>query len=361
MTAIPVFTLSRLHERVGDELVKAVKDVVVRGQLVLGPETEAFEHELGDWYGVHAVSVASGTDALVATLLACGVHPGSEVIVPGMTMAATAIAVREVGAHPVVVDVRPDDLLLDIAAALRAVTERTSAIIPVHLYGQVQDLASLVESCRERRIAVIEDACQSFGGKGIGRTVQGDAAATSFYPTKNLGGWGAGGAVLTARDDVVSYVRAWRHYGERVRYLSEFPGRNSRLDEIQCAILRRKLRVVEGLMTERRALVARYMGAIPETVRIVGAPRGDPADALHLLAVRMPRRREVMERLGSMGIGTGIHYPVPVHQQPAVGGSCPFGAPEAESASAELLTLPLFPGMRDDEVDTVGEGLGARA
>lgn len=359
MTRIPVFTLSRLHERMGDELLKAVQRVVERGQLILGPETAAFESELETWYGAHAVTVASGTDALIAALLACGVGSGREVIVPAMTFAATAIAVREVGAEPIVVDVRPRDLLVAPEVALAAVTTRTAAIIPVHLYGQVQDLTPLVAECRERGIAVVEDACQSFGAQGLGRRVQGDASAISFYPTKTIGGWGDGGAVLTPREEVRSYVLSWRRYGQRMRYVSEQRGRNSRLDEIQCAVLRRKLPRVDEFILERRALVQRYGEVIPDGVRLVGTPRGEPTDALHLLPVRIGSRDGVVQHLASMGIGTGIHYPVPVHRQPSLDASCPLGAPEAERAASELVSLPLFPGMTEDEVDQVADALGS--
>ncbi len=349
---IPVFTLARLHERIGSELLHAVEEVAERGRFLLGPETEAFERELGARYEAEAVAVASGTDALIAALRASGVGPGGEVVVPAMTMAATGIAVLEAGAEPVIVDVRPDDLLLDLESAIAAITPRTRAVLPVHLYGMVQDLSPLLRRCARDGIAVVEDACQSIGGAGLGSRVQGDAAATSFYPTKNLGGWGDGGAVLTRRPEVAGFVRAWRHYGERTRYLTEGPGRNSRVDELQCAVLRRKLTLLDELMEERRAIVAEYRAGLPRSP-LVGAPRDRPEDSLHLLPIRVSDRERVRRALADAGIGTGVHYPVPLHHHPGLPNRCPFGAPVAEGAASELMTLPLFPGLRVDEVREV--------
>lgn len=347
---IPSFTLQRLLEREGAELLGAIRSVMERGQFLLGPETEAFERELGDTFDAEAVAVGNGTDALIAALLACGVEPGSEVVVPAMTFSATAIAPLEVGATPVVVDVRPLDLLLDLDAAVAALTPRTSAVIPVHLYGQVQDLQPLLDACRDRGVAVIEDAAQSVGAEGHGARVQGDAAATSFYPTKSLGAWGDAGAVITPRPEVAEFVRRWRHYGEHERYRSETRGRNSRIDEVQAAILRRRLPSLRGELKERRQLANAYEDALPEEVRVVGSPRGEAADALHLFAVRVENRDGVRAQLESAGIGTGVHYPTPAHEHPAIQVRLPAEAPVAEAAAQELLSLPLFPGMTVDEV-----------
>jgi dTDP-4-amino-4,6-dideoxygalactose transaminase len=356
---IPSFTLQRLLEREGPELLEAIRTVMERGQFLLGPETEAFERELGEMFAAEAVAVGNGTDALIAALLACGVEPGSEVVIPAMTVSATAIAPMEIGATPVVVDVHPQDLLLDLDAAVEALTPRTSAVIPVHLYGQVQDLGPLLARCQERGIAVVEDAAQSMGAEGRGAHVQGDAAATSFYPTKNLGAWGDGGAVITPRPEVATFVRRWRHYGEGERYRSETRGRNSRMDEVQAAILRRRLPALPGDVKERRVLANAYEENLPSVVRVVGAPRAEAEDALHLFAVRVGGRDNVRAELDAAGIGTGVHYPTATHQHPAIHVHLPVQAPVAEAAARELLSLPLFPGMRVDEVMEVCARLGS--
>ena len=355
---IPSFTLERLLAREGPELLEAIRGVMERGRFLLGPETEAFERELGETFTAEAVAVGNGTDALIAALLACGVEPGSEVIVPAMTFSATAIAPLEIGATPVVVDVRPHDLLLDLDAAMAALTPLTSAVIPVHLYGQVQDLRPVLDVCRERGIAVIEDAAQSVGAEAHGGRVQGDAAATSFYPTKSLGAWGDAGAVITPRPEVAEFIRRWRHYGERDRYRSDTRGRNSRIDEVQSAILRRRLPALPGDLKERRLLANAYEEALPAEARVVGAPRGEPADALHLFTVRVEARDRVRAELDAAGIGTGVHYPTPTHHHPAIPVRLPVEAPVAEAAARELLSLPLFPGMRMDEVMEVCARLG---
>jgi dTDP-4-amino-4,6-dideoxygalactose transaminase len=357
---IPSFTLQRLLEREGPELLEAIRTVMERGLFLLGPETEAFERELGDTFAAEAVAVGNGTDALIAALLACGVEPGSEVVVPAMTFSATAIAPAQIGATPVVVDVRPRDLLLDLEAAVAALTPRTSAVIPVHLYGQVQDLRPLLDPCRERGIAVIEDAAHSVGAEGLGSRVQGDAAAASFYPTKNLGAWGDAGAVITPRPEVAEFVRGWRHYGERDRFRTDSRGRNSRIDEVQAAILRRRLPALPGDLKERRLLANAYEETLPAGVRVVGAPRGEAADALHLFAVRVEDRDGVRAELGSAGIGTGVHYPTPTHDHPGIPVRRPVEAPVAEAAARELVSLPLFPGMRVDEVIEVCVRLGGK-
>ena len=357
---IPSFTLQRLLEKEGSELLDAVRSVMDRGLFLLGPETEAFERELGDRFAAEVVAVGNGTDALIAALLACGVKPGSEVVVPAMTFSATAIAPSEIGATPVVVDVRAHDLLLDLDAAVAALTPSTSAVIPVHLYGQVQDLRPLLDACRERGVAVVEDAAQSVGAEGLGSGVQGDAAATSFYPTKVLGAWGDAGAVITPRPEVAELVRRWRHYGERDRYRSDARGRNSRIDEVQAAILRRRLPGLPDGLSERRRLVRAYQETLPAEVRVVGTPRGGAADALHLFAVRVAARDSVRAALAAVGIGTGVHYPVATHQHAAIPVRLPAGARVAEAAAEELLSLPLFPGMTVAEVTEVCVQLGGK-
>jgi dTDP-4-amino-4,6-dideoxygalactose transaminase len=339
------------------EVDAAIARVLDSGWFILGPEGEAFERELASALGAReAVAVANGTEALQLALTALGVGPGDEVVTSPLSAAFTALAVTAVGARPVFAEVDPRTLNLDPEAAIRAITPRTKAVIPVHLYGHPADLDPLVEACRARGVAVVEDACQAHGARYKGRPVGAPSglAALSFYPTKNLGAFGDGGALLVGDPAQAERLRRLRNGGQSDRYRHELPGINSRLDELQAAILRVGLRHLAGWTDKRRALAAVYLEelrghvALPEEQAYAQA-------VYHLFVIRHPRRDALMAALKERGIGTLIHYPIPLHLQPAFAalGGKPGDLPVAEKAAAEILSLPLHPGLPEEEVRSV--------
>jgi dTDP-4-amino-4,6-dideoxygalactose transaminase len=336
------------------ELDAAVARVLDSGWFVLGPEGEAFEAELARALGAqHAVAVANGTDALQLALRALGIGPGDEVVTSAISAAFTALAILQAGARPVFVDVEQETLNLDPALVARALTPRTKAILPVHLYGHPADMDPLLELARARGIAVLEDACQAHGtlhrGRPVG-TLAGERGigALSFYPTKNLGALGDGGAVLVNDPVLATRLRQLRNGGQTSRYRHESFGVNSRLDELQAAILRVGLRHLPAWTARRRALAALYLQELAATG--LGLPREQPyARAVyHLFVVRHPRRDAFASALAELGIGTLVHYPVPLHLQPAFADPAgPPRLPVAEQACAAILSLPLYPELTD--------------
>ena len=338
------------------ELEAAVARVLDSGWFVLGPENEAFERELAEALGARdAVAVANGTDALQLALRALGVAPGDEVVTTSISAAFTALAIAQVGARPVFVDVDEETLNIDPARVARVLSPRTKAILPVHLYGHPADMDPLVALGRERGIAVLEDACQAHGARYRGRPVGTLAgaqamAALSFYPTKNLGALGDGGAVLVNDPELAQKLRRLRNGGQSSRYRHETFGINSRLDELQAAILRVGLRRLAEWTEKRRALAAFYLRELADTGLTL--PREQPyAHAVrHLFVVRHPRRDALAAALAERGVGTLVHYPIPLHLQPAFaepGG--PPSLPVAERASAEILSLPLHPELGEEQ------------
>lgn len=365
MITTPFLDLTRQHAALRDELLAALARVVDSARFVLGPEGEALEREVAARCGVrHAVGVGSGTDALRLTLAALGVGPGDEVVTPALSFVASASTVLMAGATPVFADVEPDTLTLDPGAAERALSPRTRAIVAVHLYGHPAAVDRLAALARGRGLALIEDGAQALGAAGAGRPVGGwgDAACLSFYPTKTLGACGDGGMVVTDRDDVAAAVRRLRHHGDRGRYDHAELGLASRLDELQAAVLRVKLRHLDAWIEARRRQAARYRE------RLAGLPLGLPAErpgarhAYSLYTVRHPRRDALAGRLAAQGVGTAVHYPRPLPSQPVFAarrGGGP-GWPEAERAAREVLSLPCYPELRDDEAEAVARAL-ARA
>jgi dTDP-3-amino-3,4,6-trideoxy-alpha-D-glucose transaminase len=340
------------------EIEAALARVLDSGRFILGPEGEALEAELAERVGAaHCVAVANGTEALQLALEVLGVGRGDEVVTSPLSAAFTVLAILRAGARPVFADVDPETLNLAPEAAARALTARTKAVMPVHLYGHPADLDPLLALARERGLAVVEDACQAVGARYRDRPVGclSGIGALSFYPTKNLGALGDGGAVLLADADRARRVRQLRNGGQSDRYRHEVAGLNSRLDEIQAAILRVGLRHLEAWTRRRRELAALYFREL-EGAR-VGLPREQPyATAVyHLFVVRHPRRDLLMARLLERGVETLIHYPIPLHLQPAfadLGGRA--GAfPAAEAGAREILSLPLHPGMTDDDARSV--------
>jgi dTDP-4-amino-4,6-dideoxygalactose transaminase len=342
----------------------AIQTVLNRGWFILGQEGEQFECEFAAYLGArHALGVASGTDAIHLALAAAGVKAGDEVITAANTCVPTVTGISSSGALPVLVDVDPVSFNLDPSQLEGAITPRTRAIVPVHLYGQAADLDPIVAIAHRHSIRVVEDAAQ-----GVGATYQnrklgsiGEAGCFSFYPSKNLGAFGDGGAVVTDDDDIAERVRRLRNYGEARRYYHATRGVNSRLDEMQAAILRAKLPLLDGWNRRRREIAAIYDREITnESIRKpVELDYG--VHNYHLYVVRCRRRDELQKHMADCGVGTLIHYPVPIHLQEAYQdlnqreGSFPI----AEECSREVLTLPVFPELTDDEATYVAESVNS--
>jgi dTDP-3-amino-3,4,6-trideoxy-alpha-D-glucose transaminase len=343
----------------GDAVQAAVARVLGRAWYVLGPEVDAFEAEFATASGASfAVGTGTGTDAIALLLRAAGIGPGDDVIVPAITAAYTALAVIAAGATPVIVDVEDATLTMDPAACAAAVTTRTRAIVPVHLYGQPADMASLMAVAARHSLAVVEDCCQAHLATCAGTPVGtfGLGGAFSFYPTKNLGALGDGGAAVTNDQTIAERVKRLRNGGQTTRYLHVEAGINSRLDEIQAAVLRARLPLLAHWTRRRRELAAMYRTSLTGGARPL--PERDPGHVYHLFPVRVAGRDVFQASLAAAGVETLIHYPVPLHEQPAF---LPYRAPEcpvASRATRELLSLPLHPGLADAEARRVIAAVG---
>jgi dTDP-4-amino-4,6-dideoxygalactose transaminase len=363
---IPAFSLTRQIARLRPELDAAWDRVVRSGQFILGPEVEALEREVAARLGpdVGAVGVASGSDALYLILLALGVGPGDEVVTTPFTFFATAGAVVRTGAVPVFADVEPDTFNLDPDEALARVTPRTRVILPVHLFGLPADVAALRRGFAG---AVVEDAAQALGAAVAGRPAGtwGEAAAVSFFPTKNLGAFGDGGLVVSRDAALLDRVRRLRVHGARTKYFHEEVGVNSRLDALQAAVLRVKLGYLDAWTARRRALAARYReGLAARGLSEVVVAQAEPPGRLHAyhqFTVRVPDREGLRRYLAAQGIGTAVYYPYPLHRLPAFAqlGYGPGAFPVAERLAAEVLSLPLFPELEEEEVDRVVDAVAA--
>jgi dTDP-3-amino-3,4,6-trideoxy-alpha-D-glucose transaminase len=339
----------------------AIERVVARGWFVLGPELEAFEQEFAAACGAsHAIGVGTGTDALALALRVLGVGPGDEVITSPLSAAYSALAIMMAGARPVFADIDPDRLTLDPRAAEAAVTARTKAIMPIHLYGQPADMPALMQIAARHRLLVVEDCCQAHlatcGGKPVGSF--GAVAAYSFYPTKNLGALGDGGALTTEDAGMAARLRRLRNGGQTDRYHHGEFGVNSRLDEMQAAILRARLAWLPRWTAERRALAAEYrrrLAGAPVTV----PPERDAGHVYHLFPIRSSDRAAVQAHMKARGVETLIHYPVPIPRQPALASERPDQCPIADRVCREVLSVPLHPGMTSAAVEEVAAALQA--
>jgi dTDP-3-amino-3,4,6-trideoxy-alpha-D-glucose transaminase len=337
----------------------AIERVLARGWFVLGPELEAFEKVFAEGcQAPHAVGVGTGTDALALALRALGVGPGDEVITSPLSAAYSALAIMMAGARPVFADIDPDRLTLDPRAAAAAVTPRTRAIMPVHLYGQPADMPALMQVAARHGLLVVEDCCQAHmatcGGKPVGSF--GAAAAYSFYPTKNLGALGDGGAVTTPDAETAARLRRLRNGGQTDKYHHGEFGVNSRLDEMQAAILRARLAWLPRWTVERRTLAAEYrrrLAGAPVTV----PPEYDPGHVYHLFPILSPGRAALQAHLKARGVETLIHYPVPIPRQPAVASERPDQCAIADRVCGEVLSVPLHPGMTPQAVEEVAAAL----
>ena len=331
----------------------AIDRVLRRGWFVLGPEVEAFEAEFAAASGApFAVGVASGTDALALALRALGIGAGDEVIVPALTAAYTALAVLMAGARPVFADVEGDRLTQDPVACEACIGSRTAAMIPVHLYGQPANLAALRALAHRHSLAILEDCCQAHlatcDAVPVGTSTA--AGAFSFYPTKNLGALGDGGAVITSDAALADRVRRLRNGGQTTRYHHAEAGVNSRLDELQAAVLRARLPLLPQWTARRRALARQYRSALPDSLTMTEA---DPGHVYHLFPVRSAGRDDLQAHLRAAGIETLVHYPIPLPRQPAFAVLQPRAVPAADRAARELLSLPLHPRLTEADVSRV--------
>jgi dTDP-4-amino-4,6-dideoxygalactose transaminase len=340
----------------------AVRRVLESGWYILGKEVAAFEAAFAAYVGAaHGVGVANGTDALALALRAVGVGPGDLVATVSHTAVATVAAVEIVGARPLLVDIEPDTFTMDPASlerALRQAPGRVAAILPVHLYGQAADVAAIADLAHRHGAALVEDCAQAHGARLDGRRLGtfGAAACFSLYPTKNLGALGDGGIVTTSDPAVAKSLRELREYGWRERYVSHVAGVNSRLDELQAAILAAKLPALDAENARRAAIAARYDAGLAGKGLVLPARRPGASHVFHQYVVRSPERDALRERLKAAGIGTNVHYPVPVHLQPAYRGRAliaPGGLPASEAASREVLSLPMYPQLADADVARV--------
>jgi dTDP-4-amino-4,6-dideoxygalactose transaminase len=360
---VPFFDLTRQYASLKPEMDAALARVVARGQFILGEEVEAFEAEFAAACGArYAVGLNSGTTALMLGLLALGVGPGDEVITVAHTFIATAEGISLIGATPVFVDIEPDHCLMDPARVEAAITPRTRAIVPVHIYGHPSDMDAIADIARRHGLPVLEDACQAHGALFRGRPVGtlGQAGCFSFYPSKNLGAYGEAGAIVTNDESLAEQLRLLRDHGSESKYRHSVIGMNGRMEAIQAAVLRVKLPHLASWNARRRQLVRRYdelLARVPDCL-----PVGeDPAirSAHHLYVVRVPRRDAVRAAMTGEGIGTQIHYPIPVHRQPAYAKTPSAAAelPVTDLVAAEILSLPLYPELEENSLDRVADSL----
>jgi dTDP-3-amino-3,4,6-trideoxy-alpha-D-glucose transaminase len=360
---IPITRLDNADPALLEELFATVRQVGSTGAFTMGAELDAFEVEFAEYCETEfAVGVSSGTEALALALRALEIGPGDEVIVPTNSFVASAEAVTLVGATPRLIDVDPASHLITAELVEQALGPRTRAVIAVHLFGSVVDLDPILAVTREAGVALIEDTAQAHGARYRGRRVGsfGELGCFSFYPTKNLGGWGDGGAVVTADEELADRVRLLRSHGERPRYMHRVPGTTARLDALQAAILRVKLRRLDRWNDERRRAGAKLRAALAATAVELPGPAFEGADHVyHLFVVRSDERDSLRAELERRGISSAVHYPVPIHRTGAYGflGLTAGSLPVAERLAETICSLPIFPGMTDQEIARVAEAV----
>jgi dTDP-4-amino-4,6-dideoxygalactose transaminase len=353
--------LSAQYAAIGADIRAAVERVLASQQFVLGHEGAALEKQIAQLCGVaHGVGVASGTDALILALRACGVQPGDEVLLPPFTFVATGSAVSALGAKPVFADIRPDTYNIDPSEFERRVTPRTRAIVVVHLYGLAADMDPIMASAKSRHLPVIEDNAQAIGASYKGRPTGslGDAACLSFYPTKNLGAYGDAGMVVTNSTELAARIRTLRNHGQTDKYRSSEPGWNSRLDEIQAAILRVKLRHLSNWQRARQSHAAEYHRLFSQIPGVMPPIALDGFEHVyHQYTIRIEQRDALQKFLSERKIGSTVYYPYPLHLQQLYT-SLGYHAgdfPHAERAAQEVLSLPMYPELRKDQIARVVE------
>jgi dTDP-4-amino-4,6-dideoxygalactose transaminase len=362
---VPFLDLSRRVAAVRHELDAAVAAVLDSGRFVGGEPVERFEREFAEWVGAaHATGVASGTDAVELALRALGVGPGDEVITVANTCIPTIAGIEGTGATPVLVDADPESMTIDPGLLAAAVTERTAAIVPIHLYGRCADMDAVLAVAAQHGLKVVEDCAQAHGATWRGRVAgtMGDAAAFSFYPTKNVGALGDAGAVVTDKADVAAAAAALRSYGELEHYESARRGTNSRLDTLQAAVLSVQLRHADAWRERRREIAARYAEAVAQTTLVAPADPDGGRHAYHLYVVAVPGRDRFRQDLAELGVETLVHYPHAVHEHVAYRDIRRAGSlGVSERLAASVVSLPLYPELEDDEVAVVADAVRSAA
>jgi len=360
--AVPFVDLNAQYRSIRDEVNNAMLDVVASSQFILGEQVKRFEEEFAAYCDVrYAIGVDSGTSALELALRALGVGPGDEVITAANTFIATVLAIWATGARPILADVDPVTYNISITGIEQAITSRTRAILPVHLYGQPADMDPIVELARQHGLAVVEDACQAHGARYKGRAAGslGDAAAFSFYPAKNLGCYGDGGIVVTDSTQIADSVRMFRDYGQSEKYVHLLKGYNHRLDTLQAAVLRVKLPHLDEWNAARRSHARQYGQLLAGNGLILPSVADYAEHVYHLYVVRTERRDALRAHLQAQGISTGIHYPVPVHMQEAFKdlGYRSGDFPVTEECAAQVLSVPMYAELEPVQVSEVAESV----
>jgi len=360
---VPYVDLAAGYQSLKPELDEAVSRVLSSGAYVLGENVHAFEQEFADWLGIEeVVSVGSGTDAIYLVLKALEIGAGDEVVTVSHTAVNTVLAISKAGATPVLVDIDPETFCLDPNALAEVTSDRTRAIMPVHLYGHPADMDAIMDFAGKRGLPVIEDCAQAHGagyrGKKVGTI--GTAGCFSFYPTKNLGACGDGGAVSSNNPALASKIRSLRNCGQgEERYHNLYKGDVSRLDELQAAILRVKLKALDGFTEKRRNVAGYYRDALADSGLVLPAESEAARHVYHLYVVRSIERDRLCQHLASAGVRALVHYPVPVHMQPAYAGVTSGQQPVTEKIVREILSLPIFPEITEPQLQHVAETLGS--
>ncbi len=354
---IPMVDLKLQYHQLQSEIDAAVAEVLESTAFILGPNVRSFEEEAASYLGVeYAVGCASGTDALHLALLAAGIGPGDEVITSAFTFIATAEAIAYVGATPVFVDIDERTMNLDLEAVARAIGKKTRAVLPVHLFGQPVDMAELTMLAEKHGLTIVEDCAQSFGADIAGRQTGsfGIAGCFSFFPSKNLGCYGDGGLITTSSERIRDHLLSLRNHGSSQRYHHQEIGYNSRLDEIQAAILRVKLRHIDRFNQERRRVAHRYNELLADTGITTPFEDGIGTHVFHQYTLRSPRRDAIMKALQAREIACAIYYPVPLHRQEVFADVCEnVSLPVTEAVAADCFSLPIYPEMSDEQIVTV--------
>ncbi len=359
---VPLVDLSAQYRIIKKDVMAAFEDVLEHMQLFLGPRCQAFEQEFAAYCGSgYGIGVSSGTEALELALRACNIGPGDEVITVVNTFMATVEAIALVGATPVFVDVEPDTYTLDHRQLAQVLTERTRAIIPVHLYGHAVDMQPVLDFARKHGLRVIEDASQAHGATYAGRRVgsMGDIGCFSLYYSKNLGAYGEAGICVTGDSELAERLRLFRDHGSRIRYQHEVMGTNGRLDELQAAVLQVKMPYLESWNAARQALAHFYDEQLCDMLEKIPVVRPWAEHVYYVYVVQVPERDQFRQRLQEQGISTGIHYPVPLHLQPAC---APYGYrrgmfPVTEAASERIVSLPIYPEMTQEQCEYVVQAI----
>lgn len=361
---IPFFDLKRQYQQIQNEVEAALPKIFEEQAFILGERVQNFETNIAEWIGVkHAVTVKSGTEALFLGLKALGIGHGDEVITPAFSFFASTGAILLTGATPVFVDINPSTYNIDVSKIESAVTSKTKAIMPVHLYGQCADMSPIIQLAKKHNLFVIEDYAQSLGAtyKGLQAGAIGNLGATSFYPTKNLGAAGEGGLITTNDDGLADKIKIMRVHGMRERYLHEVLGNNSRLDSLQCVYLNIKLKYLKGWMKKRDQNAKRYLNELqPLTQKGLQLPivHSDCTHVWNQFVIQVPNRMDVRKKLTELGVGTDIYYPHTIPSQKVMEGICvPTGWTVSESVAQKCLAIPVFPELTDGEQTHVIESM----